>query len=307
MPTTPVLHTERLQLRPVDLDRDAAAFHRIYSHAQAMRFMPTPLHGSVDQTRASLQWDVSQKGAHLWAIEDKVSGELIGQVNFLGATRFPGMGYIIHPDYWGQGYTVEAGRAVLDFGFETLGYDRVELWIHENNAASQRVADKLGFRVRSRFAQKYPHGAKPHRMLVFGLLVSEWHGIEVSTTAVTLLAAEPVLMVHDVARTAAFYRDKLGFHIDFLYGYPPQHGAVSRGEWSASLVTIQFTRAAQEHEIQPSGYVYIFMGAGLDTLYAEAAAQGVEIVDAPENHPWGRREFTIRDCNGHTLVFSEPS
>ena len=42
--------------------------------------------------------------------------------------------------------------------------------------------------------------------------------------------AIPILFVRDVAASAAFYRDTLGFAIDFLYGEPPFYGAVSRGE-----------------------------------------------------------------------------
>lgn len=37
-----------------------------------------------------------------------------------------------------------------------------------------------------------------------------------------------MLPVADVERAAAFYRDRLGFRIDFLHGSPPSYGAVSR-------------------------------------------------------------------------------
>jgi ribosomal-protein-alanine N-acetyltransferase len=61
------------------------------------------------------------------------------------------MGYIIRRDFWGQGLTAEACRAALGYGFDVLGLDRVELWIDTTNYASQRVAQKLNFRVKGAF------------------------------------------------------------------------------------------------------------------------------------------------------------
>ena len=46
---------------------------------------------------------------------------------------------------------------------------------------------------------------------------------------IVLKPAIPILFVRDVPASAAFFRDKLGFGIDFLHGDPPFYGAVSRG------------------------------------------------------------------------------
>jgi RimJ/RimL family protein N-acetyltransferase len=47
---------------------------------------------------------------------------------------------------WGVGYATEASLPVLRHGFETLGLDRVVADMHPDNAASLRVAEKLGLR-----------------------------------------------------------------------------------------------------------------------------------------------------------------
>jgi catechol 2,3-dioxygenase-like lactoylglutathione lyase family enzyme len=224
-------------------------------------------------------------------------------VNYLGNTRFPGMGYILQRAFWGQGITAEACGAALTFGFDTCGFDRVELWIDENNHASQRVAAKLGFTLRGQLALRYAHEANHHKMLVFGQWAETWRG-EVRDSAETrFFSVEPVLLVHDVAATAAFYRDKLGFNVDFLYGNPPFHGGVSRGDWSGSGVVIQLSQAPPEHAITPAGYLYIVVDTGLDQLHATYTAAGVDIVESPKSYPWGMREFAIRDLNGHRLQF----
>ena len=54
------------------------------------------------------------------------------------------IGYVLHPDFWGKGYAVEAASCVMDFGFETLGLHRIEARFMKGNDASLRVMEKLG-------------------------------------------------------------------------------------------------------------------------------------------------------------------
>jgi len=292
-----ILYTPRLVLRPISIE-DAIALFPVYRDHRAMKFMPTPPHQLVEETRAELAQEISLQGACGWAICMKDADQPIGMVNFLGQTPIPGMGYILHPDYWGRGIVPEACRAALAYGFAHLGYDRVELWINEANSASIRVAQKLGFRLRGQIPMKYNHQTIHHTMLVFGLLAGE------ENPAARFFQLEPVLLAQDVAKTAEYYRDSLGFRINFLYGSPPTHAGVSRGDWSGSGVSIQLSQAPAGQPIIPSGSLFILIGTGLDAVFETYQARGVEVVDAPAYKPWGMREFTIRDCNGHLLRFA---
>ena len=57
--------------------------------------------------------------------------------------------YIARP-YWGRGIATEAGRAFVDYGFNTLGLECIHAGANANNKASNRVIEKLGFQwVRS--------------------------------------------------------------------------------------------------------------------------------------------------------------
>ncbi|MGB1287539.1 MAG: GNAT family N-acetyltransferase [Aggregatilineales bacterium] len=304
---TPIktLHTDRLTLRPVDPEKDAAAFHKIFSHPDAMRFMPNLPHDNINQTENSIQMKISRPGAYLWAICLKDSDEAIGEVHRLGQTRVPGLGYILHPDYWGRGMTVEACRAALDFCFDETDDDRMELWIDETNVQSCRVAQKLGFQPKARFAQRYNHRAYHHHNLVYGITAAQWRG---ETAPIQengqLFRIEPVLHVKDVTESAHFYRDKLGFEIDFFYGDPPNYSIVSRGDWSGNLMSIHLSQSAEPHEINPTGHFIVFMDSGIDALYERYRDNGVDIISIPANKPWGMREFIIKDINGYQLLFS---
>jgi RimJ/RimL family protein N-acetyltransferase/uncharacterized glyoxalase superfamily protein PhnB len=275
----------------------------MYSDAQTMRFMPSLPHTDVPTTERELAQNMSHPDAYHWVICLKGSDEAIGVVNYLGGTRVPGMGYVIRREFWGQGITAEACRAVLGYGYDQLGYEQVELWIDQANQASQRVAQKLNFRLKGRIPLKYAHETKEHVMLIFGLWAHEWCGEPEPERPTKFYRTEPVLFVHDVQETAVFYQDKLGFHIDFLYGYPPTHAGVSRGDWIGSGAVLQLSQVPPDRAIVPSGYLYIFVGRDIDDLFAAYKAQGVTIRNEPESYPWGLREFTIEDNNGHLLRF----
>jgi [ribosomal protein S5]-alanine N-acetyltransferase len=300
-----ILRTNRLSLRPYTAEHAPDLFD-IFRDERAMRFMPTLPHKDAVETEAYLHAEASRPGAYLWSIFLKDESKAIGQVHILGETRLPGMGYIIHPDYWGKGIAPEACRAALPFVFENLGCDRIELWIDETNTASLRVAQKLGFMPKGRIALKYNHETSHHFMLVYGMLSDEWRGSRASQapTATRFFSGEPVLRVADVRLTADYYRDQLGFHIDFLYGDPPTHGAVSRGEWTGSMVTVQLSQAPPERRDPSASYLYIFVDTSLDALCESFRGRGVTITAEPKTQPWGLREFAIRDLNGHTLVFA---
>jgi RimJ/RimL family protein N-acetyltransferase/uncharacterized glyoxalase superfamily protein PhnB len=296
------LQTKRLVLRPFSPEA-IPALHPIFCDERAMRFMPTLPHRSLIETEDWLQAEAARPGAHTWTLHLIANQKSIGYLNFLGGTRFPGMGYIIHPEYWGQGYAPEACQTALDYGFTHLGYDRVELWINQSNAASIRVAEKLNFELKNRIPQKYAHETQHHFMLIYGLLATEWFGTSQTKQPTSLFRVEPVLAVSDVAAAATFYRDKLGFQIDFLFGDPPDHAAVSRGDWTGSTVTIQLTLAPKDYEITPAGYLYVYTDTSLDFLCDSFLKNGVQILTKPQDQPWGMREFVVRDLNGHRIVF----
>lgn len=297
------LTTERLNLSPLSLN-DINDLFEIFSDERAMRFMPTPPHQTVNETKTWFESETSRNGEIYWAIRLQDESKVIGFVNFLGETRFPGMGYMIAPDCWGKGYTTEACQAVLAYGFEQLGYDRVELWINEANGASRRVAQKLSFNLKGRIPLKYRHETDFHFMMVYGLLATEW-GVQPAEESgpTKMFRVEPVLMVHDVDKTVAFYRDKLGFNVDFVYGDPANHAGVSRGEWTGSTVTIQITQVPKDRELTASSYLYIFVDSKLTELFKQYRDNDVEIVSEPKEQPWGLQEFAIKDLNGHIIVF----
>ncbi len=134
------LATERLTIRPFALG-DLAALHAIYGDAETMRWVDGE-YGSLAATEAALRTHVAMQerdGFAFWAVLR--GDELIGEVGFGRHGDEIEMGWTFARQAWGRGYATEAGRAAL-----TLApADRIIAVIRPENAASIRVAEKLGF------------------------------------------------------------------------------------------------------------------------------------------------------------------
>ncbi len=98
----------------------------------------------------------------------------------------------------------------------------------------------------------------------------------------------PQLPVPDVRRAQAYYRDVLGFKIAWIYR--EEYGAVYNG-------ATEIFFSLEEGEIRPCwNFVRV---ANADEVLAKYRESGARIVDEIASHPWGMREFTIEDENGH--------
>ena len=92
-------------------------------------------------------WQI--RGYGLWAAEEKQSGALIGRIGLYRPEGWPGLevGWLVARERWGEGFATEGARAALDYAFTVLGEPRAISAIAPENAASIRVAEKLGLRL----------------------------------------------------------------------------------------------------------------------------------------------------------------
>jgi ribosomal-protein-alanine N-acetyltransferase len=92
-----------------------------------------------------------------WGITFKnAPDKLVGMISFHRIEKEhyrAEIGYLLHPDYWGQGIVSEGVKALLDFGFNTLGFNSIEGHIRPQNAASRQVLLKNNFVKEATFRQ----------------------------------------------------------------------------------------------------------------------------------------------------------
>jgi predicted enzyme related to lactoylglutathione lyase len=119
----------------------------------------------------------------------------------------------------------------------------------------------------------------------------------------------PYFVVDDVLATATFYRDKLGFQYNQLWGEPPCFTIVQRS--GAHLMLRQLESPGQMRPnpspSDPDDFTwnaYLWVN-NADALYAEFHQKGVNIVRPICNQEYGCRDFDILDCNGYRLCFGQ--
>lgn len=157
--SVPVLETERLILRG-HRPEDFPAFAAMWAHPAVTRFIGgKPL--SEEEAWAKFMrsfghWELM--GFGFWAIVEKESGSRIGETGFLDVRRAiippfhgtPEVGWGLLPAVHGKGYASEAVRAVLDWGDAHFGRGKRICIIAPENMPSIRLAEKLGFREKTR-------------------------------------------------------------------------------------------------------------------------------------------------------------
>jgi RimJ/RimL family protein N-acetyltransferase len=145
-----ILETERLLLRhlePADLDD----LYALYRDPEMRRYFPDGTL-TLEETREELEWFLNghprRPELGLWATVDKASGRFLGRCGLLmwqiDGREEVEVAYLIDKRYWGQGLATEAAAAIRDHAFETLGLSRLVCLIDQDNAASIRVAEKIG-------------------------------------------------------------------------------------------------------------------------------------------------------------------
>jgi RimJ/RimL family protein N-acetyltransferase len=136
-----ILLTDRLRLRPAQMT-DLDDFHAILGRVEAMQYWSTPPHPDLATTEVWLADTVARDPAVSVEFAVEYQGRVIGKA---GGGDLPEVGYIFHPDYWGQGFAHEAMRAVVDHIFANHPFDHVWADIDPRNAASRRLLQRLGF------------------------------------------------------------------------------------------------------------------------------------------------------------------
>ena len=141
-----LIETARLRLRQVSIG-DLNALYRIWTEPAVRRFFWDGEVISKERAEAALREgseDFAKHGFGLWVAEE--GGYLIG---FCGLRRLdyaPGVEilYGFAPSHWNRGFATEIAAAMLRYGFEEVGLDRILGITDKENTASRRVLEKLG-------------------------------------------------------------------------------------------------------------------------------------------------------------------
>jgi len=171
----PTLHTERLTLRPFTAD-DAPDIQRLcgaYEVAYNTLMIPHPYpEGAAAEWIAKHQEDFDQNRIVHFALDD---GQIAGAMGLVMKDEgIAEIGYWVGVPFWGRGYATEAAHAVMRYGFEERGLQRIFAMHYGRNPASGRVLQKIGMKCEGTLRRHLKKWDEYVDLVCYGMLREEW-------------------------------------------------------------------------------------------------------------------------------------
>jgi RimJ/RimL family protein N-acetyltransferase len=173
------IETERLLLRPFAED-DFGFLHDLYGDELVARWLYQGPESEAE-VRVRLEKNLPRialtEETGVGAVVALHDGTPVGTVNLWYTSfehRGAELGYSFLPRHQGNGYAVEAARALLDWAFTVADVHRVEARLEPRNAASARVAEKLGMRREALFLDNEWVKGEWSSEAVYAILDREW-------------------------------------------------------------------------------------------------------------------------------------
>jgi catechol 2,3-dioxygenase-like lactoylglutathione lyase family enzyme len=121
--------------------------------------------------------------------------------------------------------------------------------------------------------------------------------------ATRLTAIAPQFLVDDLDRAIAYYRDQLGFELEFKY--QSFYAAVTRDGIAIHLKCAPKSLADREHRKQNEHLDAYIAVQGIRPLFSELNQRGAQVFKPLEERPWACLDFYVEDPDGYILCFSE--
>jgi catechol 2,3-dioxygenase-like lactoylglutathione lyase family enzyme len=113
----------------------------------------------------------------------------------------------------------------------------------------------------------------------------------------------PQFLVDDLDRAVAYYRDKLGFDVDFVY--ESFYASVSRDGFAIHLKEAPKVAADRANRKQNEHLDASIAVSGIRDLFSELRGRGATVIKPLEERPWACLDFYVEDPDGYILGFSE--
>ena len=121
-----------------------------------------------------------------------------------------------------------------------------------------------------------------------------------------LTGVSPVLLVSDIDRAVAYWRDRLGFECE-VHGEPPNF-VVARRDAAVILMALcdDPAQLVPNWRIVDNVWNAYIRVDDADAMYAEVQERGAGIDYTIYDAPHGFREFGVQDPDGHDIAFGQP-
>ena len=160
---------------------DARAVFDLSHDSETMRFYGMPPFVDLHAAEAQLEWYLRlfESNSGRWAIADRGSNELVGDIGLFNAQPDPGrveIGFKLASAYWRRGIMRGCLSAVLEHGFTRLGYDRIEALVDTRNLACTALLQGVGFRWEGLLSDYELDDGRDIDMEMYSKLRRNFHG-----------------------------------------------------------------------------------------------------------------------------------
>lgn len=182
----PEIRTKRLILRQPTM-KDVEWYFEYFSRPEIVwgggEPGPKNMSAAREEFREHLINIYRERQGFRWIITLKGEGKPIGTLGYYkwkpSANYQAEMGYDLAREYWGRGIMTEAMKGVIDFGFEKMGLNRIEVYIMPRNKRSVKMIKGLGFKreglLRQRYFDEFGNFADD---VLFSMLRSDWEDLK---------------------------------------------------------------------------------------------------------------------------------
>jgi uncharacterized glyoxalase superfamily protein PhnB len=126
----------------------------------------------------------------------------------------------------------------------------------------------------------------------------------VTASAARITGIAPQFLIDDLDRAIAYYRDRLGFELDFKY--ESFYAGISRDGFAIHLKEAAKLPAERAHRKENEHLDAYIAVSGVRGLFSELQTRGAEVIRPLEERPWACVDFYVQDPDGYILCFSEP-
>ena len=140
-----MIETERLLLRPIQIN-DLDEFASLHTDREVTRFVRALDRATARERLRLAEREWLERGYGMLAVIERASGRFLGRAGLKYWPQFEEneLGWVLRRDAWGRGYTTEAGRACVQWGFSAFVMPYLTAMIGADNVRSVRVAQRLG-------------------------------------------------------------------------------------------------------------------------------------------------------------------
>ena len=170
----PILDTDRLRLRPIH-EGDLDFIFKLFKREETNQYSEYPSLKTRDEAEEMFKkfMKAGLENKFRLLIEHRESGESLGTIGFYEYredSRRTMIGYDLLKEYWRNGYTTEAVKVLIQYGFNDLNLMRIEATVDPENKGSIRVLEKTGFILEGTLKKRSFYRGRFHDELVYGLL-----------------------------------------------------------------------------------------------------------------------------------------